>query len=333
MMERWVIGMRDAFSEALYELAKKDSSVVLITSDTGAICHDKIRQELSNQFINVGIAEQNMIGIGAGLAMAGKRPFVYAIASFASLRCYEQIRVDLCCMYLPVTVVGVGAGFDYNTLGPTHHSTEDLALMRVLPGMIVLSPSDSLMAKEMVPYCVREPGPKYIRLDRTGIPMIYNESKKPDLQQGLTVLREGKDLCIIATGRMVLRALELAETLASDSLDVGVVDLFRIKPINENLLHEIVSRYPYIATLEEHSIIGGLGSAILEALSNKGGSYPVLRFGISDKFCRTYGDREYLQKVNALDLESLKNTIIKRLRKIEKISDIITPNRAKVLEK
>lgn len=311
-MERWVVGMRDAFSEALYELAKKDPQVVLVTSDTGAICHDKIRYELSNQYINVGIAEQNMIGIGAGLAMAGKKPFVYAIASFASGRCYEQTRVDLCCIGLPVAVVGVGAGFDYNTLGPTHHASEDIAIMRALPGMTVLSPSDSLMARGMVRYCVDRPGPKYIRLDRTGIPLLYEEGRMPDLDRGFTLLEEGRELCIVATGRMVLRAREVAEELARHSVEAAVVDLFRIKPIDEKRFVEATSEYGLIVTLEEHSVIGGLGSAVLELFSNQGLSRRVLRFGIPDKFCRTYGDREYLRKVNGLDTASLAKGILEK---------------------
>lgn len=313
-MDRWVVGMRDAFSEELYELAKKDPRVILVTSDTGAICHDEIRYKLSSQYLNVGIAEQNMIGIAAGLAMSGKRPFVYAIATFAALRCYEQIRVDLCCMELPVVVVGVGAGFDYNTLGPTHHATEDLAVMRGLPVMTVLSPSDSLMAKKMVGYCIEKPGPKYIRLDRTGIPLIYSKDIEPNIEEGLSVLREGRDICIVATGRMVLRALELADALSLSSIDTGVIDLFRIKPVNEDYLCQILSCYEQIVAIEEHFITGGIGSVVLETLSNKGEPRSILRCGIPDRFCRVYGKREYLQKQNWLDLVSLKESIIKRLK-------------------
>ena len=312
-MDRWTIGMRDAFSQELYDEATRNSDVLLVTADTGAICHDKFREELSDRYVNVGIAEQNLVGVGAGLAMAGKKPFLYAIASFATFRCYEQIRVDLCCMDLPVTVVGVGAGFDYNTLGPTHHSTEDLAVMRALPGMTVLSPSDSLMAREMVGYCLRKPGPKYIRLDRTGLPLVYNGGGKPDLDNGLAVVREGRDMVVVATGRMVLRALELAEALDKHSIQVGVVDLFRIKPVNEDLLYETISRYTHIASLEEHFVTGGVGSVVLETLSNRGKSHPVFRFGIPDKFCRDYGDRGYLQEVNRLDVASLTQAVLQRL--------------------
>ncbi len=313
-MERWTIGMRDAFSESLYAHAKKDKDIVLITSDTGAICHDRFRQEIGRQYYNVGIAEQNMVGVGAGMAMAGKKPFLYAIASFATLRCFEQIRVDLCCMALPVTVVGVGAGFDYNTLGPTHHSTEDLAVMRTLPDLTVLSPSDSRMAEEMVGYCIEQPGPKYIRLDRTGLPLLYKEGADLDLEQGLSVLREGSDLCVVSTGRMVPLALELADALQEHDIETGVVDLFRIKPVNESLLYEVISRYTHIASLEEHFVTGGIGSVMLETLSNNGKSHPVFRFGIPDRFCREYGDRNHLRKLNGLDIETLTRSVLERMR-------------------
>ncbi|MDP2927793.1 MAG: hypothetical protein Q8N80_03210, partial [Candidatus Omnitrophota bacterium] len=145
-MKRWTSGMRDSFFDSLYAIAKRDSKVMLVISDTGAICHDEFKRRLNNRYINVGIAEQNMVGVAAGLAMSGKIVYIYAIVPFVTARCYEQIRVDLCCMNLPVTVVGIGAGFDYSTLGPTHHGYEDIALMSLLPNMIVYSPSDSLMA-------------------------------------------------------------------------------------------------------------------------------------------------------------------------------------------
>ena len=312
-MPGWVIGMRDAFSQQIYERAKTDDRVILVTSDTGAICHDKVRYELSNQYLNVGIAEQNMVGVGAGMALGGKIPFVYAIATFSALRCYEQTRVDICCIGLPVTVVGVGAGFDYNTLGPTHHSVEDLAVMRVLPNMTVFSPSDSLMAEQVVDYCIDEPGPKYVRLDRTGIPLVYKAGQKLDLKQGMTVLREGKDVCIFATGRMVLRALELAKELEKHSVSVGVIDFYKIAPVNSDLLCDIVGKYKHIASLEEHFVTGGIGSAILETLSDAGIGRPVFRFGIPDKYCRIYGPREYLLKENGLDLETLTRNLLKKI--------------------
>jgi transketolase len=306
--------MRDVFFERLYEIAKKDPKIILILADTGGFFCEKFSQKLKKQFLNVGIAEQNVIGIAAGLALAGKTPFVFNILPFAALRCYEQIRIDLCCMSLSVSIVGTGAGFDYNTLGPTHHGTEDIGAMRGLPGMTVISPSDDIMAREMVNYCVKKQGPKYLRLERTGYPFVYDKNEKFNIERGFNVLRKGKDVSIVATGRMVMRALELAKTLSSHSINAGVIDLFKIKPIQEDLLCEALSPYEHIAAIEEHFIIGGLGSAVLETLSNNGIDKHVLRLGIPDKFCRIYGNRFYLQKENCLDLESLEKRLIKELK-------------------
>ena len=307
--KRWVTGMRDAFSEALYEIICADDRVILVTSDTGAVCHDQIKAKFPGRYINVGIAEQNMVGVAAGLAMTGYIVYVYAIVPFATMRCYEQIRVDLCCMgHLPVTSVGVGAGFDYNTLGPTHHGTDDIALMRTLPGMMVLSPSDSVMAAACARISHELPGPKYIRLDRTGLPLIYDEGET-DFSAGLTNLREGKDVCIVATGRMVKRALDVAEELATESVKVSVVDLYRIKPLNQELLLEILGKSDRVATLEEHFVTGGLGSLVAELMAEENACRPLRRFGIPDTFCREYGPREHLHSLYKLDQHSITQAI------------------------
>ncbi len=314
-MKRWVLGMRDAFSEALYQIAKKDRRVMLVTSDTGAICHDKFRDSLSDQYLNIGIAEQNMIGIAAGLALAGKLAYVYALVPFATMRCYEQIRVDLCCMGLPVTVVGVGAGYDYSTLGPTHHGTEDIALMRCLPGMSIFSPSDSIMVEAIAKLSYKLPGPKYIRLDRTGTPLIYSGIKE-DFTKGAAVLKKGEDACIIATGRMVYNALKVSEKLAKHKIKSTVVDLYRIEPLNEELMLNIINKFGFIVTLEEHFLKGGIGTLINELIVKKEKRCLVKNFGIPDKFCRQYDSkREYLQALMGLDVKSVSSALTRMMKK------------------
>lgn len=309
-MERWVCGMRDAFFDSLYKIAKDDPRVILITSDTGAICHNNFRKDLKHQYLNVGIAEQNLVGVAAGLAMAGKIIYIYAIVPFVTMRCYEQIRIDLCYMNLPVTIVSIGAGYDYSTLGPTHHGTEDIALMRVLPGMTIFSPSDSIMSYAIAGISYKLPGPKYIRLDRTGFPLIYKD-KKEDFLKGMTILRRGGDICIVATGRMTYRALEVAKRLSAQSIQASVVDLHRIKPLNKDLLFEIVSKSSRIVTLEEHFITGGIGSIIAEMLIDEGSGIKLKRFGIPNQFCRRCGDREYLQDLVELSLGGLTKSLVK----------------------
>jgi transketolase len=310
-MKRWVAGMRDTFSDVLYGIAKKDKRVILVTSDTGAICHDEFRQDLPKQYINVGIAEQNMVGLAAGLALAGKIVYVYALVPFATMRCYEQIRVDLCCMNLAVNVVGVGAGYDYSTLGPTHHGTEDIALMRGLPNMTVFSPSDSFMVRAIARMSYELPGPKYIRLDRIGTPLIYRNHGQ-DFTKGMAILRKGADLCIIATGRMVYNALKVADRLSQGGIRATVIDLYRIKPTPDKLLFENMDKFNFIVTMEEHFLVGGIGSVVNEIIIRKRKKCLVKNFGIPDKFCRQYdGKREYLQGLMGLDVRSMSSVLMK----------------------
>jgi len=317
-MKRWVKGMRDAFFESLYQQARTNKNIILVTADTGAVCHDKFKKHLRSQYINVGIAEQNMVGIAAGLAMAGKIVYIYAIIPFVTMRCYEQIRVDLCCMGLPVTIVGIGAGFDYSTLGPTHHGTEDLALMRALPAMTIYSPADSIMADLFVKLSLTQKGPLYIRLDRTGFPLVYKKrlnKEKINIDQGLSVLKRGKDICIISTGRMVYSALQIAKKLSTYSINAEVIDLFRIKPLPKKVLWDKIKNVKYVATIEEHFITGGIGTAIAEMIAVKKQS-PLLKFfGIPNRFCRRYGTREDLYNINRISIEDIVRAIKKWIRK------------------
>ncbi|OGX22291.1 MAG: hypothetical protein A2Y03_09980 [Omnitrophica WOR_2 bacterium GWF2_38_59] len=301
--------MRDSFFQSLYEEAKKNRNIILITSDTGAICHDEFKEKIPYQYINVGIAEQNMIGIASGLAQTGKIVYVYAIVPFATMRCYEQIRVDLCCMNLPVSIVGIGAGLDYSTLGATHHGTEDIALMRSLPNMEIYSPADGLMADLLARQYDNQSGPRYIRLDREGLPLVYEEESEFDLSRGFSVLSKSKQLYIVATGRMVYSALQVAKKLSSQSIEVGVIDLFRIKPMNKEGLWGVVKDAKCLVTLEEHFVTGGIGTAISEliAVQKKTPSFKVI--GIPDQFCEIYGDRNDLQKLYNLDVSSISKSI------------------------
>ncbi|MDP8233917.1 MAG: transketolase C-terminal domain-containing protein, partial [Candidatus Saelkia tenebricola] len=202
-----------------------------------------------------------------------------------------------------------GAGFDYSTLGPTHHGTEDIALMGVLPGMKVYSLSDSLMANLFAEVTYQEKGPKYLRLDRTGVPLIYKNKDQIDVVQGFNVLKNSRNAYLIATGRSVITALEVAKELSRSSIDIGVIDLFRVKPLNEVKLWEETRDVENIITLEEHFLRGGIGDAIGKMLLRKK-KHPRLRsIGIEDKFCREYGTREYLHKINLLDSNNVLKSV------------------------
>jgi len=302
------ITMRDAFFNKLYEIAKKDRNVIVISADMGAPALDKFKANLSSQFINVGIAEGNMVTVAAGLALSGKKVFIYAIMPFVTSRCYEMIKVDLSLMNIPVTVVGVGAGFSYDDSGPTHHSTEDIAIMRSLPNMMVLSPSDNIMVAKFAQMSCKISVPSYIRLDREILPLIY--SQDDEFLDGLSCLEAGRDLVIISTGNMVHKALELTKRLKKHSISAGAIDLYRIKPINSELLLKEIGPVKRIITLEEHLITGGLGSAVSEVIHDAGKMLYLKRFAIPDKYYFAYGGRQNLQSICGLDINSVIKIIL-----------------------
>ena len=304
--------MRLTIFSALHKIMQQDRNVVLLTGDVGAIAMDDIRADFPDRCINVGIAEGNMMGVAAGMAMSGKIVFTFTMIPFATMRCYEQLRVDVCLHNLPVKVIGVGAGLDYSTLGPTHHGLEDIALMRSLPGMQIFSPCDDTQAMAFCRMAYSSTGPFYIRLDRDGQPLVYSDSQK-DFSQGLNILKKGKDLFIIATGKMVLTALSVTEGLSKHAVNAGVIDIFRIKPLNKELLLKIIGNSQYVVTLEEHSIIGGVGSAVAEVLAENCNSAKLIRLGLPDDFCRRYGTRQFLQSDIGIDAEGIIKTLSEML--------------------
>jgi transketolase len=299
--------MRDAFFDELYEIALQKKNIIVISADMGAPSLDKFRRDLGAQFVNIGIAEQNMVNVATGLSLEGKKVFVYAIMPFATLRCYEVTKVNLSLMNIPVTIVGVGAGFSYDDSGPTHHATEDIAAMRALPNMTILNASDSFMAAEFAEMSCHMSGPNYVRLDREVLPIIY--SRDSNFGDGLTSLKAGKDVCIIATGNMVHIALEAARKLEAQAVNTGVIDLYRLKPINAKLLLKSLGESKRIVTLEEHMLSGGMGSAVTEVMADNGRTLPIKRIAIPDRYYYAYGGRKNIQSLCGLDADSVTATI------------------------
>jgi len=293
--------MRDSFFDGLYKLAENDRDIMVVSADLGASSLNKFKK-LPNQFINVGVAEENMIAVATGLAMSGKKVFVYAILPFATLRCYEFIKIDLSVMNLPITIVGVGTGFSYENSGETHYSIGDISIMRVLPNFTIFSPSDNIMASKLARIYNN---PTFIRLDREELPNLYKE--EDNFPMGFTNLKDG-DVYIIATGNMVHKALEVSEKIKEYS--IGVIDLYRIKPINEALLLDYIGEAKRIVTLEEHFLAGGMGSAIAEILVDNNIRIPLKRIGIADLYCHVYGGRSNAQFSMGLDTESITKAII-----------------------
>lgn len=299
------LDIRDAFFDELYEIAQKDPKVMVLTADMGAQSLNKF-SNLSEQYFNVGVAEQNMVSVAAGIALGGRKVFIYTIIPFATMRCFEQIKVDICQMNLPVTIIGVGPGLAYGGDGPTHHGTQDIAIMRTLSGITIFNPSDAVMTKTIARLAYEATTPVYVRLDKGVFPEVHSEYYYYSL--GLAEISSGKDLTIISTGTMVHRAMDVAERLKV-GLSVGVIDLYRIKPLNEVALLGIINSTERIVTLEEHSIIGGIGSAIAEMLVDNGIKVPLKRLALPDKNIFECDNRDGLLKTYGLDVEGIVKTI------------------------
>ncbi len=301
--------MRDAFAKAITELAAQDERVCLLVGDLGFHLWDNFRERFPDRWLNCGIAEGNMISVAAGLALAGMRPFVYSIASFAVFRCFEQIRVDVCYHDLPVVIVGVGAGLSYAKLGPTHHACEDIAVMRALPGMCVLCPCDPVETRLAVQYAQMSVGPAYIRLGKNGEPAL------PRVRAG--VLREGNDVCLYAAGPVAAVALKAAELLGERGVSVQVENWFVVKPLDEGRLQTDYLSYPLIAVIEEHGMVGGLWTAIAEWRAEYacGKESIWLRFSLNDSFLHNVGGREEALAACGLIAEKIAGKILEALAK------------------
>ena len=297
------LSMRDAFLDELYVIAQADRDVLFISNDFGAPSLDKFRADLAAQFIHIGIAEQNMVNVATGLTMAGKTVFMYSIAPFLPLRCLEQMRVHMALRGYPVNGVMVGAGFSYDLSGPTHQALEDIAIVNALPGLTVYNGSDSVLGAALARIACEDPGPKYIRFDREKLPALYPEGER--FREGLAVLREGRDVTIVATGIMTHRALEAAEDLKRHGIDAGVVDLYRIKPLNEDALMAAARQTGRILTLEESLVSSGVGAIIAGAVMRRGEDVKLKCLGIPDRYLTQGGDRANLQRLCGLDRDSV----------------------------
>jgi transketolase len=298
--------MRDAFITRLIEKARHDADIVFLTNDYGAPSLDRFREEMPAQFFNMAIAEQNMVSVAAGMAMEGKKVFVYSIASFLTLRCLEQVKIDICTMNLPVTLVGVGTAYAYSVDGPTHHATEDMAVTRCLSNLSIYSPSDSQAAQLLVDVALKQDGPKYFRFDKGKYP-IHTSYELPG--NGWALLRRGKGPCLVGTGTTTQRAVEVAEGLAGIGIDCSVVDLFRVKPLGRALI-DLLHRQHHVVTIEEHALIGGIGSAIAELVVDNELTCLVKRAGIGDALLYAYGMRDALHEERGLSVKALTDLIV-----------------------
>lgn len=304
MSEIKKIATRDSYGNALVELGKEHDDLIVLDADlAGATKTGVFKKAFPERHWDIGIAEANMTGIAAGVAACGKVPFISSFAMFAAGRAYEQVRNSIGYPKLNVKIGATHGGISVGEDGATHQCLEDFALMRVIPGMVVASPSDDIEAKAMVAAAYEHQGPVYMRFGRLAVPVINDRPDyKFELGKGI-VLREGKDLTIIANGLCVAPALEAAEKLAADGIDAKVINIHTIKPLDEDLVVAAAKETGKVVTVEEHSIIGGLGGAVCECLAEKA-PVPVKRIGIHDVFGESGPALELLHKYG-LDAEGI----------------------------
>lgn len=300
--------MRDAFIAELHALAAEDPALLLLSGDIGFKVFDRFREAYPGRFLNMGIAEANMIGMSAGLAMSDKHPFVYTIIPFLTMRTFEQIRVDVCMHRQPVRIVGVGGGLSYDILGPTHHAIEDVAILRALPFMTVVVPSDPQQARAATRAAHALPGPIYIRLGKNGEPLLPGGEAPFVLGQAL-LRRSGHDVTLIGCGPILSMGLKAADQLAEQGISCRVLDMHTVKPLDEAAVLAAARETRAIVTLEEHSRIGGLGSAVAEVLAEQGSAVPFRRLGLADTFTYEVGSQSYLLARHGLTADSVAATL------------------------
>lgn len=310
--------MRNAFAAAMVDLAEADERVLLLSGDIGNRLFDPYKDRFGRRFYNCGVAEANMTGVAAGLALGGMRPVTYTIAPFNTARCYEQIRLDICYHNLPVIIVGVGAGLSYANLGPTHHALDDIALMRLLPEMTVVCPADAVEVPLLLKELMARGRPAYLRLGKKNEPIVHAHPPKLEIGRGL-VLRTGRDLCLLSTGVLLPDVLAAADALSSQTLSVAVVHLHTVNPMETELLEKLFSRFRMVVTVEEHFRNGGLGTSVAEWLAD----HPrvagrLFRLGLENCFLNYCGDQRSMRAANGLSAEKIAAVVADRWGLLQK---------------
>jgi transketolase len=301
----WNPNMRNAYISTLYDLARENRNILALVSDNGAVVYDDFRRDFPDQFLNVGISEQNLVSLSAGLAVSGKIPFAYTIAGFLTMRAFEQVRNDVCLQKTNVKLVGIGVGFVYSDLGPTHHTTEDIALMRSLPGMTIFSPADPVETRQVTRAAAQWEGPVYIRLATSRTPTVYEGEYDFQPGRGVT-LRQGRDLTIISSGNIIHEVLQAVDRLKQIGISTRLINLHTLKPIDEEIILQAADETQAILTVEEHTIWGGLGSAVAEIILEKH-QKPIRfkRLGLPGVFPHGYGSYQEMKRINGLHQDDI----------------------------
>jgi transketolase len=294
--------MRDIFIDSMFVEAKKNKDLYFATPDMGAPSLDQFRKYLPKQFIHCGICEQHMISMAAGLTLMGKKIICYAMAPFITSRCYEQIKCSVAAMSQPVNLVGIGVGLGYADAGPTHYTTEDIAIMRVFPNIEIITPCDEISTKKTAKYILKKNKFRFIRLDRDALPPIYNNENQINFDIGFSeILKGNKKKCLLTSGYLIHKCKDI---IKKKKLNITLVDLFKIKPLSKELL-KYLNEYNEIITIEEQWLDGGFGAAILEFMSENNMYKKIKRFGLDKIYYFQNGGREYLHKKHGLDIEKI----------------------------
>lgn len=304
--------MRNNLIKVVCEEAIKDPNLVFVTADLGFNVLNPFFEKFPKQYVNVGIAEQNMTSVAAGLALEGKKVFTYSIGSFSTLRCLEQIRNDVCYHNLDVKIVALAAGFAYGSLGMSHHATEDIAVMKSLPNMTVFSPCDPIETRAVTKAAISLKTPCYIRLGRGGEPDIHDEEIDDLIIGKAYKLFDGEDGCIFSTGAITIEAKKAVEKLMGKGIKVALYSFPTIKPIDKDVIIKCSKKYKSIVVVEEHQKIGGLASSVADVLSELNDDHALIRrVGMDDEYTSIVGSTEYLRKQYKMDCDSIINILEK----------------------
>jgi transketolase len=298
---------RDEIFDEIRNLMRTDNSIVVLTNDMNSMVLNEIESEMPSRVFNIGVAEQNLMSVAGGMAQCGNKVLVFGIASHITSRAWEQIKLDICAFDLPVVIVGVGPGLGYGNDGPTHHATEDLALMAVLPGMAIYNPCDPICTRHVVRQAVVRAQPSYIRLDRGSVEPVYSSSVYEET--GMTVVHAGETVGILSTGVLTFRAIEASKKLLSDDISCRVIDINRLKPLDGNALRKAIENLDTVVTIEEHNISLGFGAIVRHNLNNIGVTQKIHCLGLPDKFLFGSSPREWAQKEFGLDADGIRNSI------------------------
>lgn len=314
--------MRGAFFSALLELAEKDERVNLVVGDLGFGVVEEFARRFPKRFLNAGVAEQNMTGIAAGMALSGKTVFTYSIANFPILRCLEQVRNDVCYHKANVKIVAVGGGLAYGALGATHHATEDLAILRSLPQMVVVAPGDPVETEAATRAVTAYAGPCYLRLGRAGEAIVHRAQIDFVIGKAI-VMREGKDATLISTGGMLGTAMQVADLLSDTGVQTRLLSMHTVRPLDTAAIESAVFETGAVFTLEEHSVVGGLGGAVAEFLAENCEAPVVFkRFGLPSEFSCFVGSQEYMRARHGLSAEAVALGIRAKLEKAQSLTAV-----------